>query len=278
MSCSVVRPEPSAGFCVFREDLQSDFPGLLVFDKVLRDKERYLPATDMLAKVPLMCEKIMRFGRETGQEAGARAIVNMIRAVDVGSNRDTRAREVRDLIVRLYTEETTPDGRVYIGFLYTEMNARLRKASQVMALSYDEIIVEQKRVLGVLYEFAELLVDAIYGLAPASDKKLTLFRGTTMTRAGFDAYTASIGKVIVLPSFTSLSEDLGEADNFPLPGKPPRAGQFKAFIQLDSIRRPRVGGFATAKFRREEEVVLPSFSMVFVESTGLQVRGRPKTT
>jgi hypothetical protein len=75
----------------------------------------------------------------------------------------------------------------------------------------------------------------------------------------------SVGKMIVLPAFTSLSEDLKAASSFPQTlalGD----GEFKAFFQLDSIGRPRVSWFATRKSHKEEEILLSSFSVVLVDS------------
>jgi hypothetical protein len=76
-----------------------------------------------------------------------------------------------------------------------------------------------------------------------------------------------VGKEIVLPGFTSLSlsEDLKVTSSFPQT-RALGAGEFKAFLQPDSIGRPRVGGFATRKSQKEEEILLPSFSVVLVDS------------
>jgi hypothetical protein len=76
---------------------------------------------------------------------------------------------------------------------------------------------------------------------------LPLYRGTAMTRAAFDLYTASKGKVITLPAFTSFSKDPTVAARFPNEHDL-RPGECKACIILDSIKRPLLGGCATTRF------------------------------
>jgi hypothetical protein len=116
MASSVVKWIPSAAFCVVRGDGLADVLALEEFDRALRDRSRSLPATEMLSKVGPMCEKILKGGRDTNREAGAQRIVEAIRAVDTGANEDTRARNVREEISKLYTREKTPDGSVDMGF------------------------------------------------------------------------------------------------------------------------------------------------------------------
>jgi hypothetical protein len=248
----------------------ADVLALEEFDGVLRDRSRSLPATEMLSKVGPMCEKILKFGRDTNREAGAQRIVEAIRAVDTGANKDTRARNVREEISKLYTRDKTPDRSVDVGFLCSDMNARLRQASALKALSVDAIIAEQKRALGDLYEYAELLRDAAFGLAPASNERVKLYRGTKMTRAALDAYSKSVGEVILLPCFTSWSEDVAAATRFP---QTLEQGEANALIELNSIGRPRVGGPATEDDHTGGEVLLPSSSMVHVASTEIEISG-----
>jgi hypothetical protein len=121
-------------------------------------------------------------------------------------NIEKQAKRIRKLALLIYTSERAKFANgEFIGFFYNKLNQLLRNSGGITDLSEAGILSEVRRLLGAdeLAPFAELLMDALRCLPPASDAAMRLTRGGKMPIAAYEQIEHSVGSVLVFPTFTT---------------------------------------------------------------------------
>jgi hypothetical protein len=253
-----------------------DFANVLKFDRAMRLRKPR-PPSEVLKLVPLAAAGLRDFGREIGDpNCGSAAAAGLEQAVGgvPSVNRDKQARAALDAALQVYSTSDTRNGETSSSAIYLKVNERLRGCAALPELSPGAVSAVMRERLGSLFAYAELLVEAVHALRPAPDRSLgqsgyyqplVLWRGGTILEASLDEIRSGFGRVMAFTSFTSFTQTGTVALEFANMAKAKR-GHVPVVFLLEASRRGRLGGFTAAQHMREEEVLLPPFSVVAVEA------------
>jgi hypothetical protein len=245
-----LKGQPGFGFLLGQDDILCQIPDLIEFQKGVHAMPLMSPAA-VVGQVKKACEGMRAWGAATGNVIPARILVGEFEACSAkyGGNMALCAKELRVVAIRLYTmEDSTTEPPVHVGEFYTQLNMRLRNMVEFGELSISALLEELQRVLGDLFEYAILLLDALRQM-PTTDVELPLLRGAKMSKEALKAIRNADGKALQFTSFTSFSEDFELAKKFPQ--KSPGPGEEKVLWQLNAVHRPAISSISAIESERE---------------------------
>jgi hypothetical protein len=168
---------------------RGDFEVLAKFDKTMRMRPP-LPPGEILGLVPAACEGLRGFDVEVGSSCGGTVATELEKVlVDEKGNKDRRGRAVLDAALRLSNTNELGASTVII---FLAINERLRRATSLADLSVAGVTSQMRELLGNLWAYAQLLVEALRSLRPSVDEKgehrTSLCRGCMIMRSTFDEF------------------------------------------------------------------------------------------
>ena len=140
-----------------------------------------------------ICRYASAIGRSVEGEVIARELESARSRYD--GNNMLAVREIMDTVLKMYTREAI--GGRKVGWLYLDVNRRLRSIERVSRAHVREAMECVRIVTGELHPFGMLMWEGLLMLPPVRSQGACLvFRGTRVTQADLRGWIASLGKVV----------------------------------------------------------------------------------
>jgi hypothetical protein len=148
-----------------------------------------------------------------------------------------------------------------VGFLYREVNSRLRTIGSLTKLDAPTAVGAFRGALGPLSGFGSLLWKGLKRV-PVKRAEDRLYRGIRVPKTVLAQWSAVASKVVAIPNFSSFSGSAEVAQRY-LKGSP-KAGEVNVLLTVETTESRRTDQFATKAVRDEFESLLAPFAVVEV--------------